>query len=86
MLGKRKRSEEDEFAEGSTMAAQHRSTEHHKYRSPLNCVDRYSHQWQVYSRNLVNIVLMINFPTNLRLITLVTVLFKSGGGYTDIVF
>ncbi|KAF3520644.1 hypothetical protein DY000_02059298 [Brassica cretica] len=42
----RKRSEEDEFAEGSTMAAQHRSTEHHKYRSPLNCVDRHSHQWQ----------------------------------------
>ncbi|KAF3498370.1 hypothetical protein DY000_02052277 [Brassica cretica] len=41
-----KRSEEDEFAEGSTMAAQHRSTEHHKYRSPLNCVDRYSHLWQ----------------------------------------
>ena len=29
MLGKRKRSEEDEFARGSTMAAQHRSTEHH---------------------------------------------------------
>ncbi|KAF3574927.1 hypothetical protein F2Q69_00058834 [Brassica cretica] len=28
------------------MAAQHRSTEHHKYRSPLNCVGRYSHQWQ----------------------------------------
>ncbi|KAF3557370.1 hypothetical protein F2Q69_00013039 [Brassica cretica] len=43
---KKKRYEEDEFAEGSTMAAQHRSTEHHKYRSPLNCVDRYSHQWQ----------------------------------------
>uniref|UniRef100_A0A0D3CS17 Uncharacterized protein n=1 Tax=Brassica oleracea var. oleracea TaxID=109376 RepID=A0A0D3CS17_BRAOL len=26
---KRKRSEEDEFARGSTMVAQHRSTEHH---------------------------------------------------------
>ncbi|KAF2620489.1 hypothetical protein F2Q68_00038714 [Brassica cretica] len=49
IMGKRKRSEEDEFAEGSTMAAQHRSTEHHKYRSPLNCVDRYSHLWQVKS-------------------------------------
>ncbi|KAF2589765.1 hypothetical protein F2Q70_00038561 [Brassica cretica] len=33
------------------MAAQHRSTEHHKYRSPLNCVDRYSHQWQLLPRH-----------------------------------
>ncbi|KAF2620191.1 hypothetical protein F2Q68_00039546 [Brassica cretica] len=44
--GKRKRSEDDEFAVGSTMATQHRSTEHHKYRSPLNCVNRCSHQWK----------------------------------------
>ncbi|KAF3582297.1 hypothetical protein DY000_02031151 [Brassica cretica] len=31
ITGKRKRAEEDEFPEGSTMTAQHRSTEHHKY-------------------------------------------------------
>ncbi|KAF3551918.1 hypothetical protein DY000_02007680 [Brassica cretica] len=52
--GKRKRSEEDEFAEGSTMAAQHCSTEHHKYRSPLNSVDRYSHKWQARGHSTVN--------------------------------
>ncbi|WZZ69759.1 hypothetical protein YC2023_081129 [Brassica napus] len=36
------------------MAAQHRSTEHQKYRSLLNFVDRYSHQWQLYSQSLHN--------------------------------
>ena len=33
---------------GSCVKDKHRSTEHHKYRSPLNYVN-----WQVYSRNLV---------------------------------
>ena len=88
MLGKRKRTQ------GPCVLNQHRTTAGQRInRQSIINIDRHltvlidTHIDDTYTREtLLNLVLMVYFPTNLRLYNTGKMLFKSGGGSTNIVF